>query len=116
MFQNTLGIVEECDLTFLHVFPYSPREGTPAAKMPQVDPKIRQERAAQLRTLGDRQLQKFLNQNISKTHEVVVEKGNMARAENFTPIKLQGDVEPGALVSVYADGIENQTLTGQRIA
>lgn len=66
MFQRTLDIVEECDLTFLHVFPYSEREGTPAAHMPSVEKAVRKERAARLRALGDTQLQKFLNQNVNK--------------------------------------------------
>jgi threonylcarbamoyladenosine tRNA methylthiotransferase MtaB len=113
MFVNTLKIVEECDITFLHVFPYSEREGTPAAKMPQVNPATRKERAARLRTLGEQQVTKFLNQNINKTFEVIVEKGNMARATNFAPVRLDKDIAPGSLASVHTYGIENGALAGR---
>ncbi|MEZ5919124.1 MAG: tRNA (N(6)-L-threonylcarbamoyladenosine(37)-C(2))-methylthiotransferase MtaB [Alphaproteobacteria bacterium] len=88
MFQNTLDLVEECSLNFLHVFPYSERDGTPAAKMPQVEPAARKERAARLRALGDKQLDIFLNKNINKELEVIVEKGNIGRAENFSAVRL----------------------------
>jgi threonylcarbamoyladenosine tRNA methylthiotransferase MtaB len=96
MFQNTLKLVEECDLTFLHVFPYSEREGTPAARMPQVERSIRKERAARLRELGDRQLQKFLKQNMNKLMQAIVEKGNIARTENFAPVRVPQELAPGA--------------------
>lgn len=110
MFQNTLDIVEECDLTFLHVFPYSEREGTPAAKMPQVEPKIRKERAKALREAGQKQLNKLLNNNINKDMQVIVEKGNTARAENFSPIKLSGELEAGSLISVRTTAIDGDYL------
>lgn len=61
MFENTLRLVEECNLTFLHVFPYSSRPQTPAAKMPQVDLALRKERAARLRALGEKQVKNFCN-------------------------------------------------------
>jgi threonylcarbamoyladenosine tRNA methylthiotransferase MtaB len=112
MFQNTLKLVEECDLTFLHVFPYSEREGTPAARMPQVERSIRKERAARLRELGDRQLQKFLKQNMNKLMQAIVEKGNIARTENFAPVRVPQELAPGALINIYTTGIEGATLTG----
>jgi threonylcarbamoyladenosine tRNA methylthiotransferase MtaB len=113
MFQRTMDIVEECGLTFLHVFPYSEREGTPAARMPSVDKAIRKERAARLRDLGEKQVQKFLNQNINKTVQVIVENNNMARSENFAPIKLDQDVTPGDLLPVLTKTVEGNALTGQ---
>ena len=116
MFQNTLKLVEECDLTFLHVFPYSEREGTPAAKMPQVAPAIRKERAARLRQLGDVQLQKFLRNNINKTMQVIVEKGNMARTENFAPVRVAESTVVGSLISVYTTGVEGVTLIGDVVS
>ncbi|MFK7840613.1 MAG: tRNA (N(6)-L-threonylcarbamoyladenosine(37)-C(2))-methylthiotransferase MtaB [Bdellovibrionales bacterium] len=92
MFENTMKIVEECDLTFLHVFPYSEREGTPAAKIPdQIDPYIRKERAKRLRELGDKQLQKFHKNQIGKTTAVIVENGGKARTENFALVRLNED-------------------------
>ena len=113
MFQNTLNIVEECNLTFLHVFPYSEREGTPAARMPQVDPSVRKQRAARLRKLGEKQTQKFLRNNINKTMQVVVEKENSARSENFALIKLQEDAVPGSLLSVLTKDIQGNALAAQ---
>lgn len=115
MFENSLKIVEECDITFLHVFPYSPRPGTPAAKMPQVDPAVRKERAARLREQGERQIQKFLGQNIHKTMQAIVEKG-VARTENFAPVEIPVDLKPGSLVNVYTTGIKNNILTGNVLA
>lgn len=110
MFQRSLDIVEECGLTFLHVFPYSEREGTPAARMPQVAKPVRKERAARLRALGDAQLQKFLQANLNKDLKVIAEKDNFGRAENFAPVRLGQDVAPGALVSVRAEAIEGDML------
>ena len=116
MFQRTLDLVSECDLTFLHVFPYSEREGTPAAKMPQVDPAARKDRAARLRDLGDQQLQKFLKQNMNKKVQAIVEKGNMARSENFTPIRFNQDLAPGALVSALTGTVQDNALTASVIS
>lgn len=112
MFQNSEAIIKECDLTFLHVFPYSEREGTPAARMPQVDPAERKERAARLRALGDKQLLAFLKANVKKHVKALVEKGNIARAENFAPIKLSCDLQPGSLLTLETDAIDGQYLTG----
>jgi threonylcarbamoyladenosine tRNA methylthiotransferase MtaB len=112
MFQNSLKIVEECDLTFLHVFPYSERSGTPAAKMPQVDKAIRKERAKRLRDLGQTQLQKFLQANVGRDVKAIVEKGGMARAENFAPIKVANDLNPGNLINIRTTGVDGDALTG----
>ena len=113
MFENTLRIVEDCDLTFLHVFPYSEREGTPAAKMPQVDHAVRKKRAAALRDLGQKQLHLFLNSNINKTHQVIVEKDNIGRSENFSPVRVSDDFAPGDLVQMRAYGVEGDVLLGE---
>ncbi|MCE7886312.1 MAG: tRNA (N(6)-L-threonylcarbamoyladenosine(37)-C(2))-methylthiotransferase MtaB [Alphaproteobacteria bacterium PRO2] len=112
MFQRTMDIVEECGLTFLHVFPYSEREGTPAARMPSVDKAVRKERAARLRNLGEKQLQKFLHENVNKKMQGIVEKGNIARTENFAPVAFEGDIEAGSLIHVYTTGVKNNTLIG----
>ena len=113
MFQNTLDVVEECDLTFLHVFPYSARPGTPAAKMPQVPGNIRKERAARLRESGERQMQKFLNRHTNKTRQVIVEKGNVGRTEHFALVRLDQKVEQGSLVNVQTAGVDGDCLTGR---
>ncbi|MCB1562774.1 MAG: tRNA (N(6)-L-threonylcarbamoyladenosine(37)-C(2))-methylthiotransferase MtaB [Alphaproteobacteria bacterium] len=113
MFQNTLDLVEECSLSFLHVFPYSERDGTPAAKMPQVESGARKERAARLRALGDRQLDIFLNKNINKEMEVIVEKGNIGRAENFSAVRLdRSDIPAGSLIRIRTIGVEKGALIG----
>ncbi len=111
MFENTMRIVEECDLTFLHVFPYSEREGTPAAKMPQVDPQIRKERAARLRALGKTQMQKFLAQHVGTEREVIVEQNNTGRTEHFAQVQLDGSQVPGSLIRVTTTGIQGSYLT-----
>ncbi len=101
MFANTMRIVEECDITYLHVFPYSKREGTPAARIPnQVEVPIRKERAARLRDLGAKQLDKLLARNIGETLSVLVEKGGIGRAENFLPIPVSKDLAVGSLVDI----------------
>jgi threonylcarbamoyladenosine tRNA methylthiotransferase MtaB len=112
MFLNTMEIVERCDLNFLHIFPYSEREGTPAAKMPQVAVDVRKERAARLRALGEKQHTKFLNKNMNKILQLVVEKGNTGRAENFAPVRLDEAHIPGTLVRVHAYAIEEGMLKG----
>ncbi len=110
MFENTLKIIEECDLIYCHIFPYSEREGTPAAKMPQVPHQLRKERAARLREAGDKQLSKFLSNQINKTHKVIVEKNNFGRSENFSPVRLSKDYAQGELVSVVPSSVENNVL------
>ena len=115
MFQRSLDIVEECGLTFLHVFPYSEREGTPAARMPSVDTAVRKERAARLRNLGEKQVQKFLNQNINKDVHIIVEKDNFARAENFALIKLGTHAEPGDLLAARTTAVQGNALTAVAI-
>lgn len=113
MFQKTLDIVEECDLTFLHVFPYSEREGTPAAKMPPVPHDVRKKRAAQLRNLGDKQVDKFLKFHVKQNHQVIVEKDNTGHTEHFAPVKIDGNHSPGTLVRVRTYGIEGRYLIGK---
>jgi threonylcarbamoyladenosine tRNA methylthiotransferase MtaB len=115
MFANTMRLVEECDLTFLHIFPYSEREGTPAAKMPQVDPAVRKARAAKLRDLRDLQMGRFLERHHGQTLEVLVEKDGLGRAPDFASVKLDHAVEPGSLISVRVTGAEGALLTGEVI-
>ncbi len=116
MFDNTVRIVKECDLTFLHVFPYSPREGTPAAKMPQVASAKRKQRAAILRDLGVEQLNEKLNNNMNKTLQVIVEKNNFARSESFLPVRLSVDLPEGALASVRVTGRVDDALMAAPVA
>ena len=117
MFENTMRIVDECDLTFLHVFPYSEREGTPAAKIPNKVPvPTRKERAARLRQKGEEQLQKFLKQNLNKDMNIIMEKNGIGRSGNFAPVRIDGDIEAGALVSVSVTSINGDVLQGKLIS
>ena len=104
-------IVEECDLTYLHVFPYSEREGTPAAKIPdQVDSSVRKERAKRLRELGDTQLSEFSKKQVGKEVSVVVEKDSKARAENFVHMQLNKEIKSGSLIQAKILRFENKGL------
>lgn len=111
MFENSLRIVEECELSYLHVFPYSEREGTPAAKIPdQVPVPVRKERAALLRQAGEKELLKLLAGEQGKPLQVLIEKNNFGRAENFAPVQCKGDYVPGEIISVSPSQIKNSVL------
>ena len=117
MFENTMRIVDECDLTFLHVFPYSEREGTPAAKIPNKVPvPTRKERAARLRQKGEEQLQKFLKQNLNKDMNIIMEKNGIGRSENFAPVRIDDNIDAGALLSVSVTSISGDVLQGKLIS
>src|SRR6201996_817016 len=91
MFSRSLDLVGDCGLTFLHVFPYSPRPGTPAARMPQVAGGEIKERAKRLRAAGEAALQKRLASEIGKTREVLIESATQGRTEHFVPVAIAGD-------------------------
>lgn len=110
MFENTLAIIDECDLTHLHVFPYSERGDTPAAKMPAVPKQTRRERAARLRAAGEVRLSKLLKTRIGKTASVLIEKDNMGRCEQFLQVRLDQDVETGSLVNCQISGSDKSQL------
>jgi threonylcarbamoyladenosine tRNA methylthiotransferase MtaB len=90
MFARSVGLVEECGLTFLHVFPYSPRPGTPAARMPQVAGGAIKERAKRLRLAGEAALRKRLAAEIGTTREVLIESAAQGRTEHFIPVAISG--------------------------
>jgi threonylcarbamoyladenosine tRNA methylthiotransferase MtaB len=98
MFENSMKIVDECGLTFLHVFPYSPRPGTPAAKMPMVEQGMIKRRAALLRAKGEARLEKFLSAEIGASRAVLVETPTTGRTEHFALAKFETSMMPGALV------------------
>lgn len=112
MFANTLNIVDEAQLTYLHIFPFSPRPGTPAAKMPQVPGDVRKQRAAQLRAAGERQLTSYLASQVGRTAQVVVEKDRLGRTEHFAMIELDAVVEPGSVVEAKVTASDNDKLYG----
>ena len=88
MFARSLDLVEECGLTHLHVFPFSPRPGTPAARMPQVDREIVKERARRLRERGAAALRRHLDAQVGVTHRVLAERGGIGRTKHFTQVRL----------------------------
>ncbi len=97
MFENTLALVEECDLTWLHVFPYSARKGTPAAKMPQVPGEIRRARAEQLRALGLRMAEAHMQSLVGKKFDVLVEQNGFGCTRQFAKLKLEGELPAGEI-------------------
>lgn len=112
MFENTLRMVEECGLTWLHVFPYSPRPGTPAARMPQIDGAIRKERAARLRAVGALAEARTLAALVGRTASVLVEKDDLGRTEHFAEIRLGRVLPPGSLVQAAITGVVDGKLVG----
>ena len=110
MFARSIDLVEECDLTFLHVFPYSPRPGTPAARMPQVNGLAIKERAKRLRAAAEAALQKRLASEIGATREVLIESATQGRTEHFVPVAISGEA-PGAVRRLTISGIDGARLT-----
>ena len=111
-FENSLALVEDCHLTWLHVFPYSKREGTPAAKIPkQINGNTIKQRAARLRAAGDAQVQKHLATQIGKTHQVLMENPHMGRTEQFTEVKFSQPRSEGKIISTHILGINDTHLT-----
>ena len=115
MFQASLGLVAECGLDFLHVFAYSPRPGTPAARMPQVPGAIRKERAARLRAAGDLALSRLFSAMSGTTQRVLVEAGGRGHAENFAPVEIDSG-RRGEIASFRITGQRDRRLTGERTA
>jgi threonylcarbamoyladenosine tRNA methylthiotransferase MtaB len=110
MFDNSLKLVEECNLTWLHVFPYSPRVGTPAAKMPQINKVTIKNRASQLRALGKNQVEKHLRAKIGETHDILMETPLVGRTEQFTEVQLTVEQTPGQIVKKKIIGLEGLKL------
>ncbi|MCO8144727.1 tRNA (N(6)-L-threonylcarbamoyladenosine(37)-C(2))-methylthiotransferase MtaB [Rhodovulum tesquicola] len=104
MFANSLALVEECGLTWLHVFPYSPRPGTPAARMPQVDGAAIRDRAARLRAAGDGAAAAHLAAQVGRSHRVLMESPRMGRTEQFAEVDLSSDRPEGQIVTVTVTG------------
>ncbi len=117
MFANTLALVEECGLAFLHVFPYSARAGTPAARMPQVPVPLRRERAARLRAAGAAARDRFLASRRGLGAAVLVERERdgaaWGRSEHFAPVRLDRPARPGQIVAARIEGMEAGELLGR---
>jgi len=116
MFANSLSLIEDCGLTYLHVFPFSPRPGTPAARMPQLDRRDVKERADRLRGVGKRALDRYLASCEGQRIEVLTEKQNIGRTPHFAEIALDEPTASGRLVTAAVTGQEAGRLTGTRLA
>jgi threonylcarbamoyladenosine tRNA methylthiotransferase MtaB len=114
MFARSLEIIEECGISFLHVFPYSPREGTPAARMPQLDRGLIKTRAARLRERGEKAYRAHLGEmaGTGGIHSALVEFSGIARTENFTPVVAPG-APRGQMALVRVSGRTADHLTGE---
>ena len=115
MFRNSLALVDDCDIVFGHVFPYSPRRGTPAARMPQVDRAVVAERAARLRDAAGRRRQAWLATLVGSEQSVLAERGGSGHAANFARVRFEGDAPPaGGIIATRITGIdEHGFLTGR---
>jgi threonylcarbamoyladenosine tRNA methylthiotransferase MtaB len=110
MFKNSMQLVNECDLTWLHIFPYSPRQGTPASRMPQVNGIKIKERAKLLRSLGATQVSKYLNSQIGKYHNILMESESMGRTEQFAEVDFQNPQQPGEITFAKIEKLNNNRL------
>lgn len=110
MFQNSLKLIHDAGIIFTHIFPYSKREGTPAAKMPQINGNIIKARAKLLREAGEEELQKFLKTQIGKTLSIIVEKDGIGKSENFLNVKVNETPKPGEIIKVKATSVDKDTL------
>ena len=106
MFENSLRIIDECELTYLHVFPFSPRPETPAARMPQVDKAVIKERAQRLRAKGEAGLAAFLRSSVGATQRVLIETENAGRNEQFAQVRFTQSLSPGAIVTAHITGAQ----------
>jgi threonylcarbamoyladenosine tRNA methylthiotransferase MtaB len=110
MFTNSLKLVADCGLTFLHVFPFSARKGTPAARMPQVKGPTVKDRAARLRAAGDAALHVHLTAQVGQTHHILTEGPRMGRTEQFTEVAFDTDQPEGQIVTAIITGVDGNRL------
>jgi threonylcarbamoyladenosine tRNA methylthiotransferase MtaB len=110
MFARSLELIDECGLTQLHVFPFSPRPGTPAARMPQVDRVVVKERARRLREKGETVLRRRLDQEIGRRRRVLAESGGLGRTEQFMLVRLAAPIEPGVILNLTMKGHDGRQL------
>jgi threonylcarbamoyladenosine tRNA methylthiotransferase MtaB len=110
MFENSLTLVDDAGLSFLHVFPYSARKGTPAARMPQLDGKAIRDRAARLRAKGEAVMAMRNASLVGTTHVLLMEKVGIGRTPCFSPVHFAGSAEPGSFIDVRITGIDGNRL------
>ena len=109
MFQQSCALIEDCGVTYVHAFPFSPRPGTPAARMPQVPRETVKERGARLRALGDASLARHLDGRVGDTLRLLTEKGGTARASDFT-LALTPDIAAGRMIDARVTGHNGRAL------
>ena len=110
MFQKSVELINECNLTWLHVFPFSIRNGTPASRMPQVNGEIIKFRAKKLRSAGQAQVQKYLDFSVGKNHNVLIEGKGKGRTETFAQVLLDPQLKPGTIQSLISSGHNGSEL------
>jgi threonylcarbamoyladenosine tRNA methylthiotransferase MtaB len=115
MFENTLAAVSEIELIHLHVFPYSERDGTPAAKMPSMAMDVRKNRALKLRNAGEKILSDYRYAQIGTTTEALIERGSRGLSPQFVPVRLNDTFNSGELVKVQIIGQADGEMLGKRI-
>ncbi len=112
MFRRSLDIIEECGIAFLHAFPYSPRPGTPAARMPQLDSAIVRERAARLRAAGAAALQTEFGRRIGSESKVLIERPGIGRADFYAPVECPDALPVGAIQGIRFTAANGRQLVG----
>ena len=112
MFTQSLDLISEIELVHLHVFPYSERKGTPAAKMPQVPHAVRKARAAILREAGQNMLHKYLKSCLGRSERVLVEKDSTGRTEHFIPMNIKNSKGPGEIIDATVTSATATELHG----
>lgn len=113
MFEATSSIVRACGLTYLHVFPYSPRSGTPAARMPQIDRAVIKDRAQRLRTLGEAALTSYLRSQVGEMTELLMENATIGRTPQFAEVRLASAAATGEFVRARIIGFDGLSLLGE---
>jgi threonylcarbamoyladenosine tRNA methylthiotransferase MtaB len=113
MFARSLALVEDCGLTWLHVFPFSPRAGTPAARMPQVPPAVARERAERLRAAGAAAVAQHFAAMAGARVRLLMERPDFGRTEGFAPVRLAAGAEPGAIVEARVTGAGADALIAE---
>ncbi len=115
MFLNSVRLIDECNITFLHVFPFSPRDGTPAARMPQLDREIIKKRAKILRNVGERKITEHYDKLKNKEINLIVESLNQGRSDTFAKVCLDDNFEVGKIIKMLVTGKRQEGLIGNII-
>ena len=115
MFLNSVRLIDECNITFLHIFPFSPRDGTPAARMPQLDREIIKKRAKILRNIGERKITEHYDKLKNKEINLIVESQNQGRSDTFAKVFLDDNFEAGKIIKMLVTGKRQEGLIGNII-